>query len=244
MTRRLVVHSDAIDGDSATITGSLHHYLCHVLRLRQGDTLVLVDGTGTEHEGTIQAFSSLEVRIDITARRSPISPGPRLILVQGMSRRAKHELVLQKSTELGVDWVLPAQCQRSVSRPAEPGRKLERWLEIVAHAARQCQRSTLPLLSLPQPLGQALAQAGSSADVCLLARPGGRPLADLAPRLVRTRGVAVAVGPEGGLTEEEVQQAEELGFTPVNLGPLVLRTETAAVVMLALVAQLSGRLSA
>jgi len=235
-----------IQGQRAIIAGPLHHYLCHVLRLRKGDRLLLVDGAiGTEYDGAITGFSSDEVTVEITGTRPAAdSRVPRLVQVHGLSRRTKSELVLQKSTELGVDWLLPALCHRSVSRPREPARKLERWQQIVTDAARQCGRSTLPRISPAAPLEQALQQSCGSADLCLLASPGGRSLAELAPRIAspRTRCIALAVGPEGGFTEEEERCAVGLGFEPVNLGPLVLRTETAAVVLLALVAHLAGRL--
>jgi 16S rRNA (uracil1498-N3)-methyltransferase len=209
--------------------------------------LTLVDGSGSRFEGEIVDFAAERVEIHITRRRPPEpAPSPRLLLVYGISKRARTEWVLQKATELGVDWLLPATTERSVSRLTDggAGRKLERWHQITADAARQCGRALLPLVSAPQPLEQALGRAADSADCCLLATPGGAPLADHTSRVAdpANRAVAVAVGPEGGFSGREVQLGGDRGFLPVNLGPLTLRTETAALALLTLTAHFTGRL--
>jgi 16S rRNA (uracil1498-N3)-methyltransferase len=227
----------------ARLTGPLRHYLCHVLRMRLGVPLELVDGVGGVYHGTVTGISAREVVVALT-RRPPETPEPtpRLVLVYGLSRRSRTEWVLQKATELGVDWIVPTLCQRSVSRPAQAERKLQRWLEIIRQATRQCGRATMPLLSPPLPLAAALAETCET-ECRLVAAPGGPPLASLQETLTpATRSVAIAVGPEGGFSDEELAQATAAGFSPARLGPHVLRTETAAVVALALVAFLGGRL--
>jgi 16S rRNA (uracil1498-N3)-methyltransferase len=151
--------------------------------------------------------------------------------------------VLQKATELGVDRLELALCARSVSQP-EGERKLERWREIVRQAARQCGRQHLPELASPAPLGVALRRA-AHVEARLVAHPEGEPLAAIEEQLAATsREVAVAVGPEGGFTPAELDDARACGFSPVALGPCILRTETAALTALALVAYLTGRLGA
>ena len=244
-SRRLVVPSDSIVGNRATLTGPQHHYLCHVLRLKRGDPVLLLDETGARHEGHIGALDPRQVVVELTSHLAPEpTPTPRLVLVYGLSRRTKTEWVLQKATELGVDWVLPASTERSVSRPADGARRLERWLEIVAQASRQCGRTALPLLSPAQPYSAALGQAAAATDCRVVATPEGRPLAEHAGAIAgaENRAVAMAVGPEGGFTALELDQAREHGFRPVSLGPRVLRTETAALALLALVAHLAHRM--
>lgn len=241
--RRLVIPKAAIEGEVARLTGPLRHYLCHVLRMRQGTALELVDGVGGVYHGTVTSLSAREVVVALN-KRSTETPelAPRLVLVYGLSRRVRTEWVLQKATELGVDWIVPTLCERSVSRPSQAERKLQRWLEIVRQATRQCGRTTVPLLSPPLPFAAALAETGET-ECRLVTAPGGPPLSSLRETVSSsTRSVAIAVGPEGGFSDDELAQAIAAGFSPASLGPHVLRTETAAVVALTLVAFLVGRL--
>jgi 16S rRNA (uracil1498-N3)-methyltransferase len=241
--RRVVIPKDTIAGEEVRLSGALHHHLCRVLRLSAGAELLLVEESGAEHRGRIEAISRKEVLITIEEHvpRST-APRPRLVLIYGISRRSRTEWVLQKATELGVDSIVLARCERSVFRPPAHGSKLDRWREILRQAARQSARSTLPGLSPPLSLREALASAGS-AELRLLASPDAQPLFRLAQRLVPPPSeVALVVGPEGGFSDLELEIAVQLGFLPVGLGPLVLRTETAAIALLALTAYLTGRL--
>lgn len=244
--RRLVVPREAIEGDRATVRGPGHHYLCHVLRLRRGDRLELLDGSGARYEGEIDGISADAVTVAIQDRHPPPpAPAPRIVLIYGLSRRSRTEMVLQKATELGVDWFLPAVCERSVARAVDRPGRAERWLEIMTQATRQCGRAAAPILSPALPLADALAQAGE-ADLRIVASgPEGEPISSVSEALAAKglRDVAAAVGPEGGFAPEELALAVQLGFRSVSLGRLVLRTETAAVAMLTLLSFLSGRLS-
>lgn len=241
--RRLVIPRSSLQGDEARLAGSLSHYLGRVLRLERGAAVSLVDGSGWSYAARIDRITRDEVVLRIERREPPPAGRQgRLVLVYGVSRRVRTEWVLQKTTELGVDWVLPALCERSVSRPTHPERTLERWVEIISQATRQCGRATVPLLSPPAPLEAALAEL-DGAEVRLIATSGGTPLGEQAALLGRATGdIALAVGPEGGFTDGEVALARGAGFTTVGLGGRTLRTETAAVAFVALAAYLGGRL--
>jgi 16S rRNA (uracil1498-N3)-methyltransferase len=244
IVRRLVVPTSIISQNQAQLSGPLHHYVCHVLRLKPNDPLEIADGQGTRYLGRIIGLDAKTVRVALDHRiESPPSLGPRLVLIYGLSRRSHTELVLQKTTELGVDWILPSVCQRSVSIPPNPERKLERWKEIIVQASRQCGRSTLPFISVPAAIESTLTEA-SGADIRWIATEQGTPLStfsELSKPHSSPQMIALAVGPEGGFTEEELQMAIEMQYEPVKLGPLTLRTETAAIVAVALAAFLSGR---
>jgi 16S rRNA (uracil1498-N3)-methyltransferase len=241
--RRLVVPQGTLDGDTASVSGDLHHYLSRVLRLKPGVEIELVDGAGAGSVGQIERITAQETCFLLTSPLPPrlTEPRPRLTLLYGLSRRTRTELVLQKATELGVAWILPVVCERSVSRPKRGERKLERWLEIVGQAARQCGRRIVPLVSAPTPFAAALGEVGD-VEHRLLAAAGGGSLSDLGPELAAADHLALAVGPEGGFSNEELEAAGEAGFRQVSLGRLVLRTETAAIAGLTLLAFLSGRL--
>lgn len=242
--KQLFVAPQDIRGDSARLRGDDFHHVVRVLRLRPGAALVLVDGTGLRYQGRLERIERSEAWVTIDERRvlAP-DPAPRLLLIDGLARSERTTLVLQKATELGVDEFLPAICTRSVTRPMDAASKVERWQEIARQAARQCERARLPVIHAPRPWAAALQQVPAEA-LRLVAMPGAQDLAALELRLRReASAVAIAVGPEGGLTADELQQARAAAFEPVSLGPRVLRTETAAIALLALAAYLCGRLA-
>jgi 16S rRNA (uracil1498-N3)-methyltransferase len=228
------------------LTGPLHHYVSHVLRMTEGQVLLLVDTSGEQHKGRILQISDSEAILSLEEHlpKVPLAR-PILTLIYGLSRRSRTEWVLQKATELGVDRIVLARCERSVSRPEASEGKRSRWEEIIKQASRQCGRPHLPQLCSPMPLAQALGWA-ESAQIRLLAATGSPPLSRQQVALESGEAtldeVALAVGPEGGFSRHEIEKAELFGFTPVGLGPLTLRTETAAITFVALVAFLTGRL--
>ncbi len=241
--RRIVIPQDCIQNNQARLVGSLHHHLCHVLRLGVGAPILMIDGSGQEYPSRITRVTAEEVIATIEeCRVSSSQPQSSITLIYGLSRRSRTEWVLQKATELGADSIVLATCARSVSRPEQPSAKLKRWQEIVSQAARQSGRSRLPSISPPLLLETALAQA-EGADLRILAQPGSPSLSHLQDILAaRPQEIALAVGPEGGFSTEEIEIGKNFGFTLCGLGSLVLRTETAAITFLALIAFLSGRL--
>jgi 16S rRNA (uracil1498-N3)-methyltransferase len=241
---RLVVPRAIVVGDRACLRGALHHHLAHVLRVRAGDALELVDEGGGLHRGVVAELGAGELRVALDEHLPPEpAPRPRLLLVYGISRRARTEWVLQKATEVGVDAILLARCRRSVARAGDE--RLERWQEIARQAARQSGRRALPQLLPPVALEAALAGA-SEASLRLVCVAGAPPLSQRLRELAAVPdALAIVVGPEGGLDDDELRAARaSYGFEPVGLGPTVLRTETAAVVALALCAALAGRWTA
>ncbi|PID38365.1 MAG: hypothetical protein CSA65_01740 [Proteobacteria bacterium] len=231
------------EGDALRLDGPDHHHLTRVLRLDAGAALLLVDSDGWAAEAEIIEVRKRELRLRLSPRqRLPAPPLPRLSLLHGVARGGRSELVLQKATELGVDRLCPVLCDRSVARPREAESKRVRWLEVVRQAARQSERTRLPEVSAPQPLSEALMVARGRRELRLVAALGGQPLSSHVEPLREAEAVTLLVGPEGGLTENEVALARREGFAPVSLGPQVLRSETAALTLLALVAFASGRL--
>ncbi|MCA9670635.1 MAG: 16S rRNA (uracil(1498)-N(3))-methyltransferase [Myxococcales bacterium] len=240
MAKRLLVDHGAISDDRALLGGDLARYVTRVLRFGVGDALSLCDGEGGLFEGRIDRVSGGRVEVAIAERRQLARPaGPRLWLLYGLAKASATETTLQKATELGVDRVTPVICERSVARPRDGDKKRARWGEIVRGAARQCERAFLPQVDEPQPLARALADCGASHKL-IASVAHGQTLS--AEGLAGAGEVALAVGPEGGFTDAEVAAAERAGFAPVSLGPTILRSETAAIALLAIVAYGSGRL--
>ena len=201
-------------------------HLVRVLRLRSDDVLRVFDGRGNEHHAALSVRAGrVMLRIGEPA---PVIPEPDLdiCLVQGISRGERMDLVVQKSTELGVSQFRPVFTQRSVVRLDEKRarRRLEHWRAVMISACEQCGRATLPLLYPPTDLENALRDlAPGPTRLMLDAHTSGVALS--APRTGR---LVLLVGPEGGLSPEEKQMAAASEFRPITLGPRIMRTETAA----------------
>lgn len=207
-------------------------YVARVRRLDRGAPLLLFDPSRQlEADATV-----LEVRprvvVDVGPTRAAARLGVPLTLVLGVAKGDKVDDVLRAATALGIELVWLAETARSVPRtPAEGSARARRWDTIATQAARQSGRGDLPAVRGPAPLGDALGGVPSDASWRVVLDPRasgslGAAVAELRP----SRPAALVVGPEGGLTAEELASCEAAGFERVNLGPLVLRAELAAVV--------------
>ena len=231
------------------LTGSAAGHVIRVLRLRVGDALIVFNGQGGEYAAVIHAVQDDSVTVVVgehrhTERESPLA----ITLAQGISRGERMDLVVQKATELGVTRLIPMLTERSVVKldGVQAQRKLAHWQAIAVAACEQSARTHLPQIDAPLTLaallrGEAidLPAPGEGAARLLLSPTGERRVQDLAGPLTR---VSVLIGPEGGLTPAETDEACAAGFTAVRLGPRVLRTETAAIAALALLQQTFGDL--
>jgi 16S rRNA (uracil1498-N3)-methyltransferase len=239
------VHVDAVlePGARLTLTGGAAAHLTRVLRLRPKAALTLFNGRGGEYAATIERVRASEVTVAI-GEHEPIereSPFP-LTLAQGVSRGERMDLVVQKATELGVARLVPLLTERSVVRLDEEqsDRKSSHWRAIAIAACEQCGRNRLPEVALPAKLREFLRQPSGDSVVRLLLSPAAtRRIEDVARPAA---GATVLIGPEGGLSDAEQQDALTAGFTAVNLGPRVLRTETAAIASLTLLQREFGDL--
>jgi 16S rRNA (uracil1498-N3)-methyltransferase len=234
--RRVHVPPERIEGALARPDAASLHYLADVLRLEDGAPVEVFDGAGSAWDAT---FTGGELRLG--ERRPAPLPGATVWLAFALARGEKGDWIVQKATELGVSRLVPWQAERSVVR-LEPDRAAERarrWRRIAEEAARQCGRADVPEVTVPGTLAAALETPGGFARIAFHAGAGA-PLAGLlrpdAP------GILAVVGPEGGLTEREVEACVAAGCGLATLGPRVLRAETAAIVAAALLQHLAGDL--
>jgi len=237
---RLFVASQWLTGAHLTLTGEQHRYLTRVLRLTAGARVDLYDGLGLEVAATIARAGSREVTLHMGDRRQVARPpAPPVTLLQGLPRAERMDLVIQKATELGAARVVPVRAERSA---AGQQAKADRWQKIAREAAQQCGRPDLPAVAPLLSLGEAIAGIDRSATrlVPWEEAPGAPPLGRAMPP--SPVAVAVLIGPEGGLTTEEVELATGAGFQIVTLGPRILRTETAAIAALAIIQSFTGAL--
>jgi len=222
------------------------HHIRDVLRLSVGDQLVCFDGTGSEYLGTIRTQAKGTLVVDIAQKRPAAASSVTLWLAQGLPKADRFDWVVQKATELGVERVTPLLTARTVVRPAPERieRQLARWRRISREAAGQCGRSSLPTIEPPQRFDRLIPLIARQARVIM------PPLAVTAPRLGERAGdlgdvglLAAVIGPEGDFTPEEVALAQRHGAWPVSLGRLTLRSETAALVTLAILQHAAGAVS-
>ena len=211
------------------LTGAEAHHLAVVCRLRPGDHVVLFNGDGRQYPAEVGAVSKRCVTVAVRGVEAPARElGFRLEVAAPLPKGDRAQFLVEKLTELGVTAFVPLRTKRSVIDPSEARRdKLQR---TVIEASKQCGRNVLLRVEAPADW-EAYCVRGDLPAWRLLAHPGGE--ARLAPA---GQDRAVAVGPEGGFTDEEVACARAAGWQVIDLGPRILRVETAA---LALAARLS-----
>lgn len=236
--RRFLVPPEVIADGCAVITGDLFRHMVKVLRLKNGTPVLLADGAGREFTGIIRDIGKerLVVTLQGSGPARPAATGPGITLYQGLPKGDKLELILQKTTELGVAEVIPFTAARSIARirKGEEADKVARWQRIAREAARQSGRASVPRVALAESLAEAVASARHAVKLLLWEGETVNRLKATLARLPVPDSVAVIVGPEGGLTAEEAAQAREGGFIPVSLGERIVRTETAGLAMVAI----------
>lgn len=230
---RFFVDPDQIRGDVVTISGPQARQIRTVLRLRAGDSISVLDGSGACHAARIGAVTRNEVIAGITGSvEMETEPSVRLTLAQALPKGDKIDLVVQKATELGASEIVVYTSERTVPEPAAEkiAHRLARWGSIAREAAEQSFRATIPavtgIIDFPEMLRRA-----ASYDHVLVAWEEERahPLRNSLAGLSSGSQVAFIVGPEGGFSESEIRAAREAGATPVSLGRRMLRSETAAI---------------
>lgn len=225
-------------GQTVTLPPAVAHHAERVLRMRVGDAVVLFNGRGGEHAGRIDALGKIgRVRLETwqaIEREAPLA----ITLVQALPAADKMDWIVQKAVELGVTGIVPVVSSRSVVRLSgeRAAKRIDHLRQIAIAACEQCGRNRLPEIADLQPLPHYLAQPRAEAALPLvLALTAEKRLADLPQP---DGGIVLLVGPEGGLTDDEVVAARSVGFMPVGIGPRILRTETAG---LAAIAALQAR---
>lgn len=227
-----------IAGEHATLDGPEAHHLLHVMRASVGDRITLFDDSGAEFVAEIAATRRADVELRILERRE-VSRELSFELVVGVSlpKGDRQKWLVEKLTELGVTTIVPLVTERGVAQPSSGA--LDRLRRSVIEAAKQCGRNRLLKIAEPQDWAMYIAEKSSdSGSRRMVAHFGGTPLSDLS--FATATKTHLAIGPEGGFADEEITAAAATGWQIVDLGPRILRVETAAVALAAVVAA-SGR---
>jgi 16S rRNA (uracil1498-N3)-methyltransferase len=212
---------------------------------RVGEVLTVIDPQMTYYRARLTSLSEGSASCTPFQRLdTPVESPLHVEVYQSLPDRERFELVLQKLTELGVNRIVPIESERSATLEERDAgqKKSHRWPDVIRKASRQCRRALLPELLEAHTFNEALGLSASS-ELKLMLYEGDAPwsltegFGSLKPQ-----SVALLVGPEGGFSVEEVEQAQAEGFLPVSLGPRILRTETAAIVAVTLAQSYLGDL--
>ena len=239
LTRVFVPGGSLRAHSKVTLPESAARHLIRVLRLKSGAALVLFDGSGERFDAVLGSNDGARLSVEVGESLGCETP-PRIpiTLVQAVARADSMDLIVQKATELGVGRIVPVITQRSVVRlDEERGKKRRRhWQAVTISACEQCGRNLLPEVEAPLSLDAYLDNVESGLRVVLdhATEPALSELPSPAD------AVTLLVGPEGGLTAEEVEAASRKGFERASLGPRILRAETAAIAAVTLAQSLWG----
>ena len=231
--------SDAAVGDLVSLTGAEAKHAAVVRRLRVGEAVTVGDGAGVWLTGVAEEVSPSRVDVRVSERSADLAPIPRLVLVQALAKGDRDELAVQAACELGVDEIVPWQASRSISRweGAKAVKGRERWATIVREAAKQAHRAWVPEVSVPASTAD-LVKRASSERVLLLDPSATTRLSELEPD---GRDLVLVVGPEGGISDDELVKLSDAGAERVLLGDTVLRTSTAGPAAIAVLSVALGR---
>ncbi len=225
------------------VDGAAFHHLVRVLRVGVGEAVELFDGKGAAFSAVVESLGAEALELRVGAAVAQGQRAPPAYLLQGLPKADKLDWVLQKATELGVDGVFPVEAQRSVAKlPRGADAKLARWQKIVDEAARQCGSAAVPTVGTPAPLDDVLRSLPPSTLVLVLDEEEQHLRLGAALTGKLEQPVALAVGPEGGWSREELAVARAAGAVGVTLGKRILRTETAGLAGLAVLRHLQGLL--
>jgi 16S rRNA (uracil1498-N3)-methyltransferase len=242
MSERFFI-DEPIRGDRATLTGAEAHHLIHVMRAKSGSQVVLFDGAGAEFLAEVRRLGRSDAELVVIERRDVDRELPfSLVVGVALPKGDRQKWLIEKLTEVGVGRVVPLRTARSVAQPSAEA--LGRLGRTVIEASKQCGRNRLMQLSEAQDWADFVV-APPADSRRLLAHPGREGDAPrttpspsaLSPKPGTSGAVTLAIGPEGGFADEEVDRALHAGWTCVDLGSRILRVETAAVVLAAWVAR-------
>ena len=214
-------------------------YLKTVLRMKEGDPLLIFNGTDWEYEAVIRRQTAEGMELEITGRQRLPAAEIHVTLCQAVPKAEKMDGIIRHATELGAERIVPFLAERSVPRwrPEQLPRKRERWQKIAVEASRQCGRSDIPEVGEIVTFERMLRDVPESGlrlipweeETTMGIREVLRD-----PNRAGMTEVVLVIGPEGGFSAEEIDQARRAGFLPVSLGKRVLRVETASLAVIAI----------
>ncbi|UCE42776.1 MAG: 16S rRNA (uracil(1498)-N(3))-methyltransferase [Candidatus Aminicenantes bacterium] len=239
-THRFYIKGKPQESASIFLEGEEHHHLSKVARIKSGEHVWVFDDSGNQYKACVEEIGKSRTRLIILETEQKQRPKVRITLAQVLLKTKNMDLVIQKATELGTHSLVPVISDRTIAKiEGKQDKKIERWKRIAIEASKQCGRSTVPEILLPVSL-KTFIHKKENAKKLFLSERGGESLREilmypLTEKIQIPESIILLVGPEGGWTENEEQDIMDSNYDAVSLGSLTLRSETAAIISLAMV---------
>ncbi|MFA1539262.1 16S rRNA (uracil(1498)-N(3))-methyltransferase [Actinomadura monticuli] len=233
--------TDALERDTVVLDGPEGRHAAAVRRLRPGERVDLTDGAGLLAECVVTAADRASLTLDVLARHREPPPAPRLVVVQALPKGDRGELAVEVMTEAGVDMIVPWAADRCVTRwrPERRDKALGRWRATAREAGKQARRGRLPEIPDLASTEDVAARIAAASLALVLHEGAEAPLSAVRPPA--EGDIVLVVGPEGGITDAELDRFAAAGGRPARLGPTVLRTSTAGVAAASVLLAATGR---
>ena len=231
-------HSGQINIDETIVLDEFAaHHAQKVMRLKNNDQLILFNGDGSDYTGHVIIISKRQVQVSIKSKKSIESESNiRVILLQALTSSEKMDLIIQKTTELGISEIQPIVCERSVVKIKNEKieKKLLHWRQVSIAACEQCGRAEIPTIYKPVNIIKYLEKISESDKTTkiILSPEATKSLNNSTPNI--KQDIKVLIGPEGDFTKQELDFSIQKGFSPIKIGPRILRTETASMCILSI----------
>ena len=244
MSSRVFIEGYEKKGAYIQISGEVSLYIKKVLRLQKGDNITVCTADGMEYRSVIAYIDKKGVSVKVQeSEKVDRESNLDIIICQALPKGKKMDLIIQKGTELGVKSFIPLISSRSISRPNESEGKTKRWEKIALEASRQCGRNYIPIIETMTTLEALLKKFSNSDDnKTLKLIPWESEKENKLSHLMPTPydKVIILIGPEGGFSTLEVDEATRAGFIPLSMGKRLLRTETAGMALVSIIQHLWG----
>ena len=223
------------------LTGEEAHHCFDVMRCREGDRIIAFNGAGTEAEAEIVATTKSSVTLQAKLVSETPRPPARITLGQAVPKGKNMDLIIQKATELGVSVIVPLLSERTIVQldGEDLGKKQQKWQRIAIEACKQCGQNWVPEVTGPMKVDAFARQSRDPLKLIAAISPEAQNLKVILAARQHESGptpdsASLMIGPEGDFTPAELSQAYSFGFTPLSLGPIILRSETAAIYALSI----------
>lgn len=215
-------------------------YAKSVLRMREGERIILFDGAGREYESIVHCIDRTWIDVKVIEKVEIPRSGVNVTLLQALPKGSKMDFIVQKATELGVSTIIPFLSDRTVPKlsPEKKSHRVARWCDIAIEASRQCRRADIPSIQEILTFHEAVRMVeGVRYKIIFWEESPQKNLNDALKSVKEGKEdhIVVAIGPEGGFTAEEIGKAQQGGFVSVNLGRTIFKVETAVMVVLSII---------
>ena len=230
-------HSKSINiNETIIIDDFAAHHMLKVMRLKTNDQLILFNGDGSDFTGQVIRISKRRVEVSIKSKKNIKNESNlKVILLQALTSSEKMDLIIQKTTELGISEIQPIICERSIVKIKNEKieKKLSHWRQVSIAACEQCGRAKIPTIHKPENIIKYLEKTESKKDTKIILSPEAtKSLNNFIPNM--KQDIKVLIGPEGDFTKQELDFSIQKGFSPIKIGPRILRTETASMCILSI----------